>query len=157
MPTEKHPSGDLGDAGEQAPDFGVRPAALDELGLETAICHLIETWDERSDLQFGVHTALNDRQLDPTVETTLYQALQEAITNVARHADARRVGVLLEASEKEVRMIVDDDGRGFPPGMAAKRRQGLLGIRERAALVSGTLEVESTPGRGCTILVRVPL
>jgi signal transduction histidine kinase len=130
--------------------------------LESAIRHLVESWDERSSLQFGLHLALNGRRLDPAVESTLYRALEEAITNIARHADARRVGVLLEATEKEVRMIVDDDGCGFPStdaGSAGKsaKRLGVLGTRDRLSLVSGTLEVESTPGRGSAIVVRVPL
>jgi signal transduction histidine kinase len=139
-----------------------RPAALDDLGLETAIQHLIETLSERLDLQFGLHLALNGRRLDPEVETTLYRVLQEAIINIIRHAEATRVGVLLEASDKEVRMIVDDDGRGFPPIDAGSaempaKRLGILGMRERLALVSGTLEVESAPGRGCLLFARVPL
>jgi PAS domain S-box-containing protein len=140
----------------------IRPTALDDLGLETAIRHLVETWSERSNLQFGLHLALNDRRMDAVVETTLYRVLQEAITNIAKHAEAARAGVLLEASAKEVRMIVEDDGRGFSPadtgpaGMPPKRL-GLLGIRERLSLVSGTLEVESAPGSGCTLFVRVPL
>jgi signal transduction histidine kinase len=140
----------------------IRPTALDDLGLETAIRHLVETWSERSNLQFGLHLALNDRRMDPAVETTLYRVLQEAITNIAKHAAATRAGVLLEASATEVRMIVEDDGLGFSPveslpaGMPPKGL-GLLGIRERLSLVSGTLEVESAPGCGCTIFVKVPL
>jgi glucose-6-phosphate-specific signal transduction histidine kinase len=88
--------------------------------------------------------------------------LQEAITNIIRHAEARRVAVLLEGSDKEVRMIVDHDGRGFFPAnagsveMQAKRLE-FPGMRERLALVSGTLEVESAPGRGCLLLARLPI
>jgi light-regulated signal transduction histidine kinase (bacteriophytochrome) len=135
----------------------IRPTALDDLGLETAIRHLIETWSERLNLQFDVRLALNDRRLQPVVETTLYRVLQEAITNIARHAEATRAAVLLEANEKEVSMIVEDNGCGFSPQEATSERLGLLGIRERLSLVSGTLEVESAPGRGCTLYVRVPL
>jgi signal transduction histidine kinase len=140
----------------------IRPTALDDLGLETAIRHLIETWCERLNLQFDVRLALNDRRLEPAVETTLYRVLQEAITNIARHAEATRAAVLLEASEKEVSMIVEDNGRGFAANGAISddklpKRLGLLGIRERLSLVAGTLEVESAPGRGCTLYIRVPL
>jgi signal transduction histidine kinase len=91
------------------------------------------------------------------VETTLYRVLQEALTNIVRHAGATRVGVLLEANEREVRMIVEDDGRGFSPEGEPAKRLGLLGIRERLSLVSGSLEVETAPGLGCTLFVRVPL
>ena len=140
----------------------IRPTALDDLGLETAVRHLIETWSERSNLQLHLRLELPDRRLDPAVETTLYRVLQEAITNIARHANAKMVGVILEANDKEVRMIVEDDGCGFcPPGTGPigmpTKRLGLLGIRERLSLVSGTLEIESAPGLGCTLFVRVPL
>jgi light-regulated signal transduction histidine kinase (bacteriophytochrome) len=140
----------------------IRPPALDDLGLETAIRHLIETWSERLNLQFDVRLALNDRRLEPAVETTLYRVLQEAITNIARHAEATRVAVLLDANEKDVSMIVEDNGRGFSANEAISddklpKRLGLLGIRERLSLVGGTLEVESAPGRGCTLYIRVPL
>ncbi|MFZ1107296.1 MAG: GAF domain-containing protein [Rhodomicrobium sp.] len=140
----------------------IRPTALDDLGLETAICHLVETWSECLSLQFDLRLEFNGRRLRPAVETTLYRVLQEAITNIARHAEATRVAVLLEAGEKEVCMIVEDNGRGFTPGEAepagmALKRLGLLGIRERLSLVSGTLEVESAPGRGCTLYIRAPL
>jgi light-regulated signal transduction histidine kinase (bacteriophytochrome) len=137
----------------------IRPAALDDLGLETAIRHLAETWSERLNLRFDLRLALHDRRLPPAVETTLYRALQEAIANVARHAQATRVAILLEAGEKEVRMIVEDNGRGFAAEQAAAptRRLGLLGVRERLSLVAGALEVESAPGRGCTLYIRAPL
>ena len=140
----------------------IRPPALDDLGLETAIRHLIETWSERLNLQFDVRLALNDRRLEPAVETTLYRVLQEAITNIARHAEATRVAVLLDANEKEVSMIVEDNGRGFSANEAISddklpKRLGLLGIRKRLSLVAGTLEVESAPGRGCTLYIRAPL
>nr|WP_294556911.1 GAF domain-containing protein [uncultured Rhodopila sp.] len=139
----------------------IRPTALDDLGLETAIRHLTEIWAERSGLPIRLHLALNDRRLDPAVETTLYRVLQEALNNIVRHAEATRVGVLLEANEKEVRMIVEDNGRGFTIGGEPEdhpaRRLGLLGIRERLSLISGALEIETAPGQGCTLFVRVPL
>nr|WP_294516685.1 GAF domain-containing protein [uncultured Rhodopila sp.] len=136
----------------------IRPTALDDLGLETAIRHLTEIWAERSGVPIGLHLALNDRRLDPAVETALYRVLQEALNNIVRHAEATRVGVLLEATEQEVRMIVEDDGRGFTAdGEPKAKRLGLLGIRERLSLVSGALEIETAPGLGCTLFVRVPL
>ncbi len=140
----------------------IRPTALDDLGLEAAIRHLVETWSERLKLPFDLRLALDDRRLNLTVETTLYRVLQEAITNIARHANASRVAVLLEAREKEVSMIVEDNGRGFSPAEPTPDRSpskhlGLLGIRERLSLVSGTLEIESSPGTGCTLFIRAPL
>ncbi len=111
---------------------------------------------------FVLRLAIKEQRLSPTIETTLYRVLQEAITNIARHAGATRVAVILETREKEVSMIVEDNGRGFRPdelvaSSIPSKRLGLLGIRERLSLVLGTLEVESAPGKGCTLYIRVPL
>ncbi len=140
----------------------IRPTALDDLGLQTAIQQLIEEWSERSGLSFDVHLTLHGRRLNPAIESVLYRVLQEAILNVIKHAGSSRVGVILEGTETEVRLIVEDNGKGF--AMADPRalqgpsaRLGLLGVRERLALVGGSLEVESAPGQGTTLLIHVPL
>jgi signal transduction histidine kinase len=140
----------------------LRPTALDDLGLETAVTQYLEEWGERSRLHFDLQVSLGDRRLPQMVETTVYRALQEAVTNVVRHADAERVAVILEATDQQLQLIVEDDGKGFPADeggnvAAGALRLGLLGIRERLALVDGILEVESTPGLGTTLFVRVPV
>jgi light-regulated signal transduction histidine kinase (bacteriophytochrome) len=146
----------------------IRPTVLDDLGLQNAIRNLLETWGERSQLRFDLHLTLADRRLKPAIESTLYRVLQEALTNVVRHAEATRVGVILGMKEDHATMIIEDDGRGFgcedAPGGAtsghdhtAARHFGLLGMRERLALVNGSLEIETAPGRGTTLFVRVPL
>jgi signal transduction histidine kinase len=140
----------------------IRPTALDDLGLQAAIRQMPEEWARRCNLAFDLHLALDERRLPPAVETTLYRVLQEAITNVVRHAGAHRVGIILESTASEVRLIVEDDGCGLPsseagvPGVPA-RRLGLLGMRERLSLVCGSLELESAPERGTTLFARVPL
>jgi signal transduction histidine kinase len=140
----------------------LRPTALDDLGLETAVTQYLEEWSERSRLQFDLQVSLGDRRLPQTVETTVYRAMQEAITNVVRHADAERVAVILEATGSQLQLIIEDDGKGFPSEEIEGSGQGalhlgLLGIRERLALVDGVLEVESAPGSGTTLFVRVPV
>jgi signal transduction histidine kinase len=140
----------------------LRPTALDDLGLETAITQYLEEWGERSRLNFDLQVNLGDRRLPQTIETTVYRALQEAVTNVVRHANADRVAVVLEASAQQLQLIVEDNGKGFPSGETGTAAQGalrlgLLGIRERLALVNGSLEVESAPGVGTTLFVRVPV
>jgi light-regulated signal transduction histidine kinase (bacteriophytochrome) len=137
----------------------IRPTALDDLGIQTAIQHLLDTWSEKSAIEFDLHMTLGERRLMPAVETTLYRVLQEALTNVVRHAAATHVSVILRLSDSQVTMIVEDDGRGFP---AAGKKQppdrlGLLGIRERLSLVGGTLELESAPGKGTALYARIPL
>jgi chemotaxis family two-component system sensor kinase Cph1 len=140
----------------------IRPTALDDLGLQKALQQFLEEWAERSTLKFDLHLALNDRRLPPQIETALYRVLQEAIRNIVKHAQASNVGVILEGTAGEVRLIVEDDGKGFvweaPDGDApCAPRLGLLGIRERLALVGGLLEIETAPGAGTTLLIHVPL
>lgn len=142
--------------------WDIRPTALDDLGLQVAFEQFLEEWAERSTLTFDVHLALSDRRLPPAIETALYRVLQEAIRNVVKHAEAKQVGVILEASQSEVRLIIEDDGKGFAwdttGGTAAQSdRLGLIGVRERLALVGGSLEVESAIGAGTTLLIHVPL
>ncbi len=142
--------------------WDIRPTALDDLGLQMAFQQFLEEWGERSTLAFDVHLALNDRRLPPAIETALYRVLQEAIRNVVKHAEAKQVGVILEASQSEARLIVEDDGKGFvwdPAGGTAEPsdRLGLIGMRERLALVGGSLEIETSPGSGTTLLIHVPL
>ncbi|RAI43542.1 hybrid sensor histidine kinase/response regulator [Rhodoplanes roseus] len=139
----------------------IRPTALDDLGLQEAIRQLPAEWRSRCSLDFDLHLAL-DRRLPAGLDSALYRVLQEAITNIVRHAGATRAGIILECTGEEVRMIVEDDGRGFSaeetgPVGPSSRRLGLLGIRERLSLVGGSLEIESAPGRGTTLFARVPL
>ena len=96
------------------------------------------------------------------VGSALYRITQEALTNVARHAGATQVSVILEKPDGEVQLLVEDDGCGFDLNAVAarirsERRLGLAGMRERAALVGGTVAIESSPGVGTTLLVRVPV
>jgi len=140
----------------------LRPTALDDLGLETAMRQLIDNWAERSGLAFDLHVALGSERLLPEVETTLYRVLQEALTNAVKHADATRVAIVLDTADAEVRLIVEDDGRGLverPPSAcgAGTGQLGLIGMRERLALVKGRLELECGPGKGTTLFARIPL
>nr|WP_294544404.1 GAF domain-containing protein [uncultured Rhodopila sp.] len=140
----------------------IRPTVLDDLGIQTAIQNLTETWSERTGIQVDLHLTLEGRRLQPEIETALYRVLQEALTNVIRHAAATEVGVALGTTEQLVTMIIEDNGRGFDPGNAAAselptKRLGLLGMRERLTLVNGSLEIESVPGKGTTLFINIPL
>jgi signal transduction histidine kinase len=141
----------------------LRPMALDDLGLEGAVTQYLEEWSERSGLKIDLEFELGDRRLPQPVETALFRALQESINNVMKHSGADRVGVILRATDREVRLIVDDNGRGFSLPDEADGREldlqhlGLLGLRERVALVGGDFEVESAVEGGTTVYVRVPL
>jgi signal transduction histidine kinase len=137
----------------------IRPTALDDLGIQNSIQNLLDTWSESSKLQFDLHLALGDRRLPSNVETALYRVLQEALTNVVRHAEATHVGIILKLVGQQVTMIVEDDGRGldFQTTTHKPERLGLLGIRERLTMVGGSLEIESTPGKGTTLFARIPV
>lgn len=140
----------------------LRPTALDDLGLFTALTNYAEAWSARSGIAVDFHgNELERERLPPSVETTLYRIVQEGLTNVLKHARARNVSLVLRRTPGQVLAVLEDDGQGFeeekdmPAG--SRPRLGLLGMRERAELVGGTLTVESAPGKGTAIYVRVPL
>src|SRR5215208_750897 len=138
----------------------LRPAALDDLGLETAISNYVEKWSERNSIPLDFHSGLDKFRLPPPVETAVFRIVQEALTNVLKHAQATRVSVMLEYRYDELLVIVEDNGRGFQPDvpLTVKERGGLglLGIHERAVLVGGKLNIESEPGSGATLAIRIP-
>ena len=136
----------------------LRPTALDDLGLRAALANYIHEWSERTGIAAELHTSgLLDERLGSEVETALYRIAQEALNNAAKHSRARRVEVILERRPDCVLLILEDDGVGFAEveGGEARQGYGLVGMKERAALVGANLEIESTPGKGTTILVRI--
>lgn len=141
----------------------LRPPVLDHHGLHGAIGSLAEAYDGSSAPRIDVHLpAADGERFSDAVEITIYRAVQEALTNISKHAAAATVSVILEREGDTLRLIVEDDGKGFDADAALLEsagggRFGLLGMRERLALVGGTLEVESQPGSGTTIYARVPL
>ena len=133
----------------------LRPTALDDLGLQAALSNYIQNWSARAGIAAELHASgLLDDRVSPEIETTLYRIAQEALTNVAKHSGAAHVALILERTPDHVVLVVEDDGTGFDPG-AATHGFGLLGMQERASLVGATLEIESAPGQGATILVRM--
>lgn len=140
----------------------MRPVNLQGLDLASACRQLISEWTARSRLAFDLQVMLGSHKIPPEVETALYRVLQEAIVNAVKHAHARRIGIILQTVAQEAVLIVEDDGQGFSGrdrlhAPHAPLSLGLTGIRERLALVGGDLEIESVPGKGATLLIRVPL
>ncbi len=133
----------------------LRPAALDDFGLVPALERLGETFSERSGIETVVQANVQER-LSPEVEITLYRVVQEALTNVVKHSGAEHVSIVISNREGSVAATIDDDGRGFDNAEVRQDALGLLGMRERLALVGGTLEVESSAGSGTTIAAQVP-
>jgi PAS domain S-box-containing protein len=138
----------------------LRPTALDDLGLRAALTNYLQEWSQRTGIAAELHTSgLLDERLASEVETALYRIGQEALNNVAKHSGAQRVEVILERRADCVLLIVEDDGVGFEQAEDDSGRSGfgLVGMQERATLVGARLEIESTPGKGTTVLVRMPV
>ncbi len=135
----------------------LRPALLDELGLEAALTRFARLLSARSATTIDVLTRLPER-LPRREEVAVYRVVQEALTNVVRHAGATHASVVLSAKGDYVQLIVEDNGKGFDVSeFSAEAGVGLAGMRERVELLGGVLRLESTPGRGTVISVRLPL
>jgi signal transduction histidine kinase len=135
----------------------LRPSALDDFGLVAALERLAESFAEQTGISVDFQTALADERLPEEVETALYRIVQESLTNVVKHAQARRVSILLARKDGAVKAVVEDDGQGFDPAEQTDDGYGLMGMRERLALLGGRLEVESGHDGGTTIAAEVPV
>jgi signal transduction histidine kinase len=140
---------------------GLRPAVLDDLGLDAALNLYAADYARTHAIQADVSvTGLGEARLPRPVEIAIYRITQEALTNTARHAAAKAVSIIVQRSPSEVRLVVEDDGCGFDASAvphSSPGRLGLHGMRERAALLGGSLSIESSPGKGSAICVAIPL
>ncbi len=134
----------------------LRPSALDDFGLVPALERLTATVAERGGPSVDLVAQLGEERLPAEVETALYRIVQEALTNVVKHAEATGVSVVLTRTPSSVTAVIEDDGRGLRPD-SGDAGLGLGGMRERLALLDGKLRIESAPGRGTTIVAEVPL
>jgi len=135
----------------------LRPSALDDFGLVAALERLTASFTEQTGISVDFQTALADERLPGEVETALYRIVQESLTNVVKHARARRVSILLARKGGIVKAVVEDDGQGFDEATQTGDGYGLVGMRERLALLGGRLEVESGRDAGTTIAAEVPV
>ena len=141
----------------------LRPAVLDDLGLQAALGNYLTQWSERTEIVVDFHSCNLDKQLLSTdIETTVYRIVQEALTNILKHAQANNVSVVVECQQNNLQVMVEDDGKGFDTEYLSYKattegRLGVVGMQERADMVKGTLDIESTPGAGTTVFVRIPL
>jgi PAS domain S-box-containing protein len=134
------------------------PAVLQDVGLAAALTEYAGNWSKRCGVLAEVHMTRPTAPLTPDMETTIYRFAQEALNNVAKHARAARVDVVLEYSPGHVSLIVEDNGVGFEPSAreVTDGGFGLIGMRERAALAGADFQIESAPGKGTTVILRVP-
>jgi signal transduction histidine kinase len=136
----------------------LRPTILDDLGLAEAIERLVKEWQDRNGISADAMVHVGDQRLPESVETALYRIVQEALTNIARHASATTASVLVERRKRDVVTVIEDDGRGFEVDtLPVDGHLGLLGMRERAELLGGRFVVESSCGLGTSVFVYIPL
>ena len=135
----------------------LRAAPLEDRSLPEALRDLIDRWESETGVSARFRSVNGSRPLPPGVEAALYRVCGEALANVARHANARRVTVRLVSTPGSVGLLVEDDGRGFDPSRVPEDRHGILGMRERVAVLGGVLRVESSPGGGTRVEATLPL
>ena len=136
----------------------LRPSVLDDLGLIAAIEGEARLFEERTGIECDVSLTAGEVELPSTIETAVYRVTQEALTNVARHSDASRVEIRLRTRSDELLLEIRDDGRGISPDEIENRSSlGLIGMRERAAIVGGGVHFQGVEGRGTIVTVRIPL
>jgi PAS domain S-box-containing protein len=141
----------------------LRPTALDDLGLEMTLRNYLADWSRRTGIEAGYRLVGSGRAtaVPSHIETTVFRIAQESLTNVAKHAKATLVSVILERKENSLRLIIEDNGSGFDVdavmnGRSPETRLGLLGMKERVAILDGSLVIESEPGSSTSIYVDVP-
>ena len=134
----------------------LRAAPLEGRSLSEALKALVNEWEAETGTATRFQAVNGRRPLPPRVEVALYRICQEALTNVARHAEAERVTVRLITTTEQVQLIVEDDGRGFDASEAVDRH-GLVGMNERTRMLGGTLDLRTRPGAGTRVQVTVPL
>ena len=140
----------------------LRPILLDDLGLLAAVQKYIEGYMKQYGILVHLHVSNMHRERFPSeLETTIYRILQEALTNAARHAQAEQIDVTLAKQRGKIILVVADNGVGFAEGRYQGHQGytalGIYGMRERTALLDGTLEIKSSPGDGTTLIVEIPL
>lgn len=153
---------DTGIRGIRSVVHSLRPSLLDDLGLLPALRSLATEFTERSGLPVTLTAPAASPTLSTDAELALFRALQEALSNVARHADATRVAVTLVQDDRSLALTVEDDGRGLPTGITADTierpgHMGIAGMRERIGALGGRVVVETPPGAGVRIGVTIPL
>ena len=139
----------------------LRPTVLDDLGLIPALRTFLKHFSQETGIRVSLTVVAAVEQVNGDKRTTLYRVAQEALANVARHARASRARVEIQALAGAVHMTIKDNGKGFQPDRFVQgedgKRLGLLGMRERLEMVGGSFSMSSVPGKGTTVIARIPL
>ena len=138
----------------------LRPIALEDVGLRAALANFAHNWSKHFGIRVQLHTNQSTTErLVPAIETMIYRLAQESLNNIAKHARATHVDIVLERKSDQMSLIIEDNGVGFDSSNPDVVGQGLglIGMRERAGLFGADLQIESTPGSGTTVIVRTPI
>lgn len=141
----------------------LRPSVLDDLGLEAAIRWLLDKHlGEKGTSYFYNISGIQNKRFSPLIETTIFRIVQEAIVNIARHADAENVSIIFSLDDNVVHVDIEDDGAGFDLSSALQQTEdgrglGIIGMKERVHLIDGDLQIYSAPGKGSRISLTIPL
>ena len=141
--------------------FNLRPSILDDLGLEPTLRWYIGGYSKRMNIQVDFEAQDCEDLQNSEAKILLYRIVQEGLNNVAKHAEARKIYVHLSSNETTIKLIVEDEGKGFDahiraPAQSVESGLGLIGIRERVAFINGTFNIHSVPGRGTRLEVEIP-
>ena len=142
--------------------FNLRPPILDDFGVFPALRRYIDQYQRENGIRTKIVIKGRRRRFHPLVEISIYRIVQEALTNARRHAEASQVVLEFEINQEKLKGSIEDNGKGFDPSAFLARKEvdghlGLLSMKERAALLDGTLEVESSPGRGTAVRFELPV
>ncbi|HUQ19690.1 MAG TPA: PAS domain-containing protein, partial [Gemmatimonadaceae bacterium] len=140
----------------------LRPKGLDDFGLEAALSSYAQDWSKQTGIALDLHISEESERLPLLIETAAYRVAQEAMTNIAKHSGATRAGITIERRDGSLNLIIDDNGKGFEsrvvsPSSHAADGMGLIGIRERIALLEGSVQIETGLGDGVTLYIRIPI
>jgi signal transduction histidine kinase len=135
----------------------LRPKILDDLGLVRALEWYFDRFTTQTNIRIQFRASGIDKRLHTQITNSVYRVVQEALTNVARHAQATTVTVKLKAENSTINLRIEDNGIGFDPSaIDASSSGGIIGMQERISLVGGTLQVQSKPGVSTRIVVKIP-
>ena len=142
--------------------FNLHPTLLDDFGLFPALRQYVRRYEKSVNVRVELETVGPEDRLPPKIEMALYRIVQEALTNIARHAQAHTVHVYLARGETRLAAVIEDDGQGFPVEKVLSPQMpdggtGLLGMRERVTLLCGDFDIQSTVGQGTRITIKIPL
>lgn len=136
----------------------LRPGILDDLGLTAALDWQSSEFQKRTEIECRFHAKTTEQNFEKNIATGIFRIFQETLTNVARHADATLINTTLEQDKQSIVLTINDNGKGFDVNkLSGKKTLGIVGMGERASMMGGDLKINSTPGKGTTTILRVPL